>query len=263
MHKLLIITNAETFLLKNIIGNLEEAGSKCKTVTEDVTVISNYFSAEQDNPDSIVLFVDETAVSEQEALIYIKDKVIEEDIPLFLIEGDGELEEIKKSLSDNVVTQAFARPLNVKEIAQEIVSFIEQYGTKTKKKILVVDDSGAMLRNVKGWLGDKYHVILANSGAMAIKYLSTSKPDLVLLDYEMPITSGKQVLEMIRSEPDFASVPVIFLTSKNDKQSIMDVLALKPEGYLLKTLKPEQIVKEVDDFFAEQAKQAKIQKAGR
>ena len=115
--------------------------------------------------------------------------------------------------------------------------------------MLVVDDSGAMLRSVKAWLEDKYQVILANSGAMAIKYLAMNHPDLILLDYEMPICDGRQVLEMIRAEAEFSTVPVIFLTSKNDKESVMKVTALKPDGYLLKTMEPAQIVQAIDDFF--------------
>lgn len=128
-------------------------------------------------------------------------------------------------------------------------NYIKKEGKHNKKKILVVDDSGAMLRNVKGWLEDKYQVILANSAAMAIKYLAINQPDLILLDYEMPVCDGKQTLEMIRSEMEFSNVPVIFLTSKSDKESVMKVMSLKPEGYLLKTMEPAQIVQSVDDFF--------------
>ena len=131
-------------------------------------------------------------------------------------------------------------------------TYITKFGVQNKKKILVVDDSGAMLRNVKGWLEDTYQVILANSGAMAIKYLATNRPDLVLLDYEMPVVDGRQVLEMIRTETEFADVPVIFLTSKDDRESVMQVMALKPEGYLLKTMEPAKIIAEVDAFFERQ-----------
>ena len=106
-----------------------------------------------------------------------------------------------------------------------------------------------MLRSVKSWLEDKYQVILANSGAMAIKYLAMNHPDLILLDYEMPVCDGRQVLEMIRSEPDFSTVPVIFLTGKNDKESVMKVTALKPDGYLLKTMEPEKLHQAIDEFF--------------
>ena len=106
-----------------------------------------------------------------------------------------------------------------------------------------------MLRNVKGWLEEQYQVILANSGAMAIKYLAVNRPDLVLLDYEMPVVDGKQVLEMIRSEHEFADIPVFFLTTKGDRESVMNVMALKPEGYLLKTMEPAQIIETINAFF--------------
>lgn len=86
-------------------------------------------------------------------------------------------------------------------------------------------------------------------GAMAIKYLAMSHPDLVLLDYEMPICDGRQVLEMIRAEAEFSDVPVIFLTGKNDRESVMKATALKPEGYLLKSMEPAQIVHAIDEFF--------------
>ena len=68
----------------------------------------------------------------------------------------------------------------------------------------------------------------------------------------MPVVDGKQVLEMIRSEHEFADIPVIFLTSKGDRESVMKVMALKPEGYLLKTMEPAQIIKSVNDFFEKQ-----------
>ena len=92
-------------------------------------------------------------------------------------------------------------------------------------------------------------MILANSGAMAIKYLATNRPDLVLLDYEMPVVDGRQVLEMIRTETEFCDVPVIFLTNKNDESSVMEVMKLKPEGYLLKSMPPKEIVQKIDEFF--------------
>ena len=167
--------------------------------------------------------------------------------------GDtDELLSISKIISDQGIIKKYNRPINVTDMVSEITEYLEDNGKSGKKKILVVDDSGAMLRNVKGWLEGKYQVILANSGTMAIKYLAINRPDLVLLDYEMPVIDGKQVLEMIRSESEFADVPVVFLTSKNDKESVAKVVSLKPEGYLLKTMKPAEIIAYVDEFFEKQ-----------
>ena len=63
------------------------------------------------------------------------------------------------------------------------------------------------------------------------------------------VCKGDQVLEMIRSEPEFADIPVIFLTSKDDPDIVRKVLALKPEGYLLKYLKPVELRKRIQDYF--------------
>ena len=66
---------------------------------------------------------------------------------------------------------------------------------------------------------------------------------------EMPITSGPQVLEMIRSEASTAGIPVMFLTGKNDKQSIMKVLELKPVDYLLKTIDKQSLRDKLEVYF--------------
>ncbi len=93
---------------------------------------------------------------------------------------------------------------------------------------------------------------MVTSGMNAIQFLAKNEVDLVLLDYEMPVTSGPQVLEMMKSEPQTASIPVMFLTAKGDKESVMSVLALKPEKYLLKTLKQDELIANIDEFFAKQ-----------
>ena len=57
------------------------------------------------------------------------------------------------------------------------------------------------------------------------------------------------LLEMLQSEKEFADISVIFLTSKDDQESVRKVLALKPDGYLLKYLKPVEIKKRIDEYF--------------
>ncbi len=126
---------------------------------------------------------------------------------------------------------------------------VEKIEISHKKKVLVVDDSEFMLRAIHDLLSSDYEVITAKSGLSAIRSITLDRPDLVLLYYEMPVCNGSQVLEMIRSEKDFADIPVIFLTSKVDKESVSKVIALKPEGYLSKSMSPETVKREVDHYF--------------
>ncbi|MDE5697388.1 MAG: response regulator [Lachnospiraceae bacterium] len=136
---------------------------------------------------------------------------------------------------------AVEKYLSQNEVEKDIISH--------QKKVLVVDDSDFMLKTMQDLLDKDYEVILAKSGLSAIRGITLERPDLILLDYEMPVCNGSQVLEMIRAEEDFANIPVIFLTSRVDRESVRKVIELKPEGYLSKSLQPADIKREVDHFF--------------
>lgn len=120
---------------------------------------------------------------------------------------------------------------------------------KQKKKILVVDDSDFVRVAMTKLLQDDYSVLTAESSISAIQSIVLNRPDLILLDYDMPVCDGRQTLEMIRSEKTIADIPVIFLTGRGDRESVKKVMVLKPEGYLLKTMAEKDIKKTIDDFF--------------
>ena len=111
-----------------------------------------------------------------------------------------------------------------------------------KKKVLVVDDNGTTLRSIKNMLDAVYEVTIVNSGINALKSIGKKRPDLILLDYEMPVCDGRQTLEMIRADEEISDIPVIFLTGVNDREHIEAVLALKPKGYLLKPPVKERLI---------------------
>lgn len=110
----------------------------------------------------------------------------------------------------------------------------EKEPEKDRKNILVVDDNAGTLRSIKSMLENDYDVSVAPSGIKAMTMLGRRRPDLIILDYDMPVVDGRQTLEMIRSEEDFADIPVLFLTGVNNREQIQAVLSLNPAGYLLK-----------------------------
>ncbi len=248
MHNILVFTAVRGYLNISMEEQLKEMGYNI--INTGISV--NDINEVKEDITAILVYADMDLLKKQQSIIFLRDKALENDTPFFVIGDVNELAELRSLIPKQLLKKEYQRPIDIKVVVSELDEYIKTYGNHTKKKVLVVDDSGAMLRNVKGWLENRYQVILANSGTMAIKYLSTNRPDLVLLDYEMPVINGKQVLEMIRSEAEFSDIPVMFLTSKNDKESIQQVLSLKPEGYILKTTKPEQIVQMIEEFFQKQ-----------
>ena len=115
-----------------------------------------------------------------------------------------------------------------------------------RKSILAVDDSGMLLRSVKAMLEKTYDVSVATSGKMAIAQAKKKRPDLILLDYEMPEWDGKRTLEEILADEELKDIKVVFLTAVTDRAHIEAVLKLKPSGYLLKPIEQAKVMDTIE-----------------
>jgi putative two-component system response regulator len=87
------------------------------------------------------------------------------------------------------------------------------------KSILIVDDNLASLKQISAQLAELYEVSLAKSGEIALQICADEKPDLILLDMEMPGMDGFEVLSRLQSDPALKHIPVIFLTGNYDSAS--------------------------------------------
>ena len=119
-----------------------------------------------------------------------------------------------------------------------------------RKHILVVDDDSSVLKLIKGHLSGQYDVATAISGKVAMKFLETKQTDLILLDYEMPEENGVDILNKIRSNEKLKDLPVAFLTGVSERERIEEVLALRPQGYLLKPIDLERLSYTIENLTA-------------
>lgn len=117
-----------------------------------------------------------------------------------------------------------------------------------KQHILIVDDNAMVLRNIKGMLDSKYSVAVAASGLQAFVSIGKQIPDLILLDYEMPTMNGKETLEKLQSDEELNEIPVVFLTSADSKEIVMELLALKPAGYILKPVDSQMLFDRIEEI---------------
>jgi DNA-binding response OmpR family regulator len=111
---------------------------------------------------------------------------------------------------------------------------------KSKKKtgqakILIVDDEQDIVNTVQYRLKScDFNVITAGDGKEGLEKVINEKPDLVLLDINMPIMDGHEMLERLRSNPDTKSIPVIMLTAYSDRRDISKAADLGIEHYVTK-----------------------------
>jgi putative two-component system response regulator len=107
---------------------------------------------------------------------------------------------------------------------------------KARPVILVVDDSTDLLALMEKALSADYEIITASDPGAAIeKAFGEPRPDLILLDVEMPEISGFEVCRALKDEPATASIPIIFLTGKTEAQAQLEGLELGAADYITKS----------------------------
>ena len=246
-RKVLVISATDSFLAKSLVDKLEHTGIAAAFANAKIKEIVEL----KELTELIILFMSAETEGMRETLIYLKDFASDNDKKIIFIGDDAMHDIVSESIPETLILNWFKRPLVMDELIKCIVKYLEaNTGENRKKTVLIVDDDITYMRMVYEWLKEDYHVGMASNGVQAISYLARNKADLILLDYEMPIANGPQVLEMLKNDSETGQIPVMFLTGHSDRESVMSVVGLKPEDYLLKSIDRATLLNKLGDFFA-------------
>ena len=117
------------------------------------------------------------------------------------------------------------------------------------QKILLVDDSKTELHHLSELLGKRgFEVRTAENGEDAMKRLGEEKPDLILMDVVMPGQNGFQLTRAITRDPNFADVPIIICTSKNQETDKVWGMRQGAKDYVVKPVDPDDLVAKIRAF---------------
>ncbi len=249
MDRVVFIAEKETFVVRVLEKKVVDAHKDCIFVKNTLSDVKEVLT----NSCLVVLYIDDDTRIQEDVLRFLEVRM-REDLGGFILIGEQvHINAIRKQIPEHYIYKAFVRPVNNEEFLGAVSEYFEKGDIDDyKKRILIIDDDPQYLSLIRQWLNGMYKISVANSGLQGIKYLGKNKVDLILLDYEMPVTGGPQVLEMLRSDEDTKDIPVIFLTGKSDKDSVMSVVGLRPEGYLLKSIEKEKLIEKLDEFFVKQ-----------
>lgn len=124
--------------------------------------------------------------------------------------------------------------------------------------ILLVEDTPSDIRLTQEALkrsGLEYELAVANDGEEAMEYLSKSKtgankrPDIILLDLNMPKKNGHEVLQEIQADSDVSTIPVILLTVSKRDEDVMEALKLKMNYYIAKPVSAQNLTSIVKSIY--------------
>jgi CheY-like chemotaxis protein len=127
--------------------------------------------------------------------------------------------------------------------------------------LLVEDDPGDVVMTREAFqdykIRNQLHVVNDGSEAMAFlrqegEFADRPRPDLVLLDLNLPRMDGREVLQAIKSDPELASIPVVVLTTSENEDDVLRSYSLHANAYVTKPVDFErfiEVVRQIDEFF--------------
>jgi twitching motility two-component system response regulator PilH len=117
------------------------------------------------------------------------------------------------------------------------------------KKVLIVDDSPVELANLRTLLNDHgYHTTTAATGKEAVEKAMTEMPNMILLDIIMPDMDGYEACRRLRADPKTKPIPVVFVSSKNQKADQLWATMQGAKALVGKPYTPDQILQVVKAF---------------
>ena len=247
-HKNIVILMFQySVVVKGMENRLKGLGYHVDVISDKFELIKNFAS-------NISLFIfylpgDITAESnEVKMLSKVTDNIISWGNNMILVGEKKYHSELKEMVPEIRPFDWVDRPVEMESFCALVDRICDGGGNAlTRKRILIIDDDPSYASMVREGIKDMYKVDIVTAGMQAITFLlklkENEKVDMILLDYEMPVVDGPQVLQMLRQEPATENIPVIFLTGVGTKEAVGRVMSLKPDGYILKTTTRDELVK--------------------
>ena len=243
LKEVAIIMFQYSVIVKGIERKLTDMGYKVTPVTEH---LEDRVRVLADRMSLFVFYLPPditTDSSRKKTLHLISDMVLDKDKCLILLGDKQQYEDLVGELPIIRDHPWINRPVDMKVFEETVKNAT---AGSSQRRILIVDDDPSFAKMVREWIKEFYRVDIVTAGMQAISFLlkipESEKVDLILLDYEMPVVDGPQVLQMLRQEPATANIPVIFLTGIGTKEAVERVMELKPDGYILKSTTREQLL---------------------
>ncbi len=216
--KKILVVDDEQDALSVLEKTLTIEGYSVITATSAKSLSAALLLEEPKLPDLIILDLALPDIHGREIAAKLKENPKTKDIPVLFLSAlysKRQEAEIGHILDGNVM---FSKPYDIEKLGTAIKRLLTG-----KKKILIVDDEMDVLSVLeKGLTTEEYSVIKADKGKDALVLAKSERPDLIILDLEMPDMYGGDIARMLKEEPETKDIPVMFLTGMFPKEEEKD-----------------------------------------
>ncbi|MCL2440583.1 MAG: response regulator [Treponema sp.] len=213
------------------------------------SVLKMYEYLESIKPDLILLDVNMPDIDGYEAIKSLKSDERYAEIPVMFLTGNSDRESVVKGLSLGAVDYVI-KPFTTSKLIESIDTHLNPKKRKdsmhdeedgNKPSVLIVDDVSSMLRAMQYALNDRYKVYILSKSEDVMDFLKNKTPELILLDYVMPILNGFDLIPMIRKLPEHKDTPILIITTEGTSDHVNEAMSLGASDFIVKPFKPKEL----------------------
>lgn len=164
------------------------------------------------------------------------------NVPVIMVTGVCDRETVLNSVIMGI-DGYIVKPINKIELQNKVLEVFEKKSEPTiiRKTVLLVDDDMVYLKQINNMLSDRYNVVMINSPKLALEYLSKHVPDIIVLDYQMPLYNGANVMSVIKNNLIGREVPIIILSGMEKEEVMHECSAFSPAAFLTKPISKKEL----------------------
>jgi len=209
------------------------------------------FSAlEKITPDLILLDVNMPGSNGYETIKNLKTDERYAHIPVIFFTSSNDRKSVVKGISLGAVDYLI-KPFETHSLVECIEKHVKESrsgnvkGDSGRPHILAVDDVVSELKIIKEILHTKYIVHTISKAESVLDFLRIRIPDLILLDYLMPVYNGFELMVRIREIKEYRDIPIIMLTSDGTASHVVEAISLGVCNFIVKPFKENELIEKV------------------
>lgn len=168
------------------------------------------------------------------------------NVPVILITGRKDKSTIFNS-SAMGVDGYLIKPVSQETLIQKVNEAYEGKKLENNKPtVLMIDDDMSFLKHMNNLIKEHYNVIMINSAKLAISYMSSHTPDVIILDYQMPLYNGANMLNIFQRSNRQRNIPVIILSGTLNRKALENCFPYNPFAFLAKPVEKELLIENIE-----------------
>lgn len=169
------------------------------------------------------------------------------NVPVILLTGIRDKETVLNSVIMGV-DGYLLKPVERKTLQNKVLEVYRKRCKirKAKKTVLLIDDDMSYLKQLNSMLQDKYNVVMINSAKLALEYLLKHVPDVIVLDYQMPLYNGASMMKLMQKSSTGSDIPIIVLSGLDRREVLQECYMYDPVACLTKPVSKAELEENIE-----------------